>query len=120
MIVVFAILSHSAKVVLEQLNRPPERRCPVARASNEVVELLCEHWEIFAPGCALVPFILLRHSLISVFADSTSTSFQPFFLNFYKVHVLATHFILRYVFCFYVHKEEHSFAKDVERERSIS
>lgn len=39
------------KVVLEQLNRPEERRCPVAKASNEVVELLCEHWEIFAPGC---------------------------------------------------------------------
>lgn len=66
-----------AKVVLEQLNRPAERRCPVAKASNEVVELLCEHWEIFAPGY------------------STSTSFQPFFLNFYKVHVLATQFILR-------------------------
>lgn len=39
------------QVVLEQLNRPEERRCPIARASNEVVELLCEHWSIFAPGC---------------------------------------------------------------------
>ncbi|KAH8116469.1 ELMO/CED-12 family-domain-containing protein [Phellopilus nigrolimitatus] len=66
-----------AEVVLEQLNRPEERRCPVAKASNEVVELLCEHWEIFAPGY------------------STSTTFQPFFLNFYKVHVFATQFILR-------------------------
>ncbi|KAI5123515.1 hypothetical protein M0805_006675 [Coniferiporia weirii] len=66
-----------AKVVLEQLNRSEERRCPVAKASNEVVELLCEHWEIFAPGY------------------STSTTFQPFFLNFHKVHVLTTQFILR-------------------------
>ncbi|KAL5492185.1 hypothetical protein ACEPAI_3632 [Sanghuangporus weigelae] len=66
-----------AKILLEQLNRPAERRCLVAKASNEVVELLCEYWEIFAPGY------------------STSTSFQPFFLNFYKVHVLATQFFLR-------------------------
>jgi hypothetical protein len=42
-----------ADVVLEQLNRPSERRCPVAKASNEVVELLSEHWKIFAPGCEL-------------------------------------------------------------------
>ncbi|KAG9313017.1 ELMO/CED-12 family-domain-containing protein [Chiua virens] len=66
-----------SKVVLEQLSRPEERRCPIARASNEVVELLSEHWAIFAP------------------AYSTPTTFQPFFLNFYKVHTLAMHFFLR-------------------------
>jgi hypothetical protein len=27
--------------------------------------------------------------------DSTSTTFQPFFLDFYKVHSLATYFFLR-------------------------
>ncbi|KAG6832265.1 hypothetical protein H0H87_002161 [Tephrocybe sp. NHM501043] len=66
-----------SKLVLEQLSRSPERRCSIAKASNEVVELLSEHWAIFAPGY------------------STSTSFQPFFLDFYKVHSLATHFFLR-------------------------
>lgn len=66
-----------SKVVLEQLSRSEERRCPIAKASNEVVELLSEHWAIFAPGY------------------STSTTFQPFFLDFYKVHALATHFFLR-------------------------
>jgi len=66
-----------AKVVLEQVSRPIERRCPVAKASNEVVELLAEHWQIFAPGY------------------STSTSFQPFFLNFSRVHTLAIKFFLR-------------------------
>lgn len=30
-----------------------------------------------------------------LFLDSTSTTFQPFFLDFYKVHSLATHFFLR-------------------------
>ncbi|KAF9240704.1 ELMO/CED-12 family-domain-containing protein [Melanogaster broomeanus] len=66
-----------SKVVLEQLSRPEERRCPIARASNEIVELLSEHWVIFAP------------------AYSTSTTFQPVFLNFHKVHALAMHFFLR-------------------------
>ncbi|KAK7056406.1 hypothetical protein VNI00_002960 [Paramarasmius palmivorus] len=68
---------NSALIVVEQLSRPEERRCPIAKASNEVVELLSEHWAIFAPGY------------------STSTTFQPFFLDFYKVHSLATHFFLR-------------------------
>ncbi|KAH7890792.1 ELMO/CED-12 family-domain-containing protein [Phlebopus sp. FC_14] len=66
-----------SKVVLEQLSRPEERRCPIAKASNEIVELLSEHWVIFAP------------------AYSTSITFQPFFLNFFKVHTLAMHFFLR-------------------------
>ncbi|KAG5724910.1 Engulfment and cell motility protein 1 [Termitomyces sp. T112] len=66
-----------SKLVLEQLSRSPQRRCSIAKASNEVVELLSEHWAIFAPGY------------------STSTAFQPFFLDFYKVHSLATRFFLR-------------------------
>ncbi|KAJ7574456.1 ELMO/CED-12 family-domain-containing protein [Mycena floridula] len=66
-----------SKLVLEQLSRPAERRCPIGRASNEVVELLAEHWSIFAPGY------------------STSTTFQPFFLDLYRVHSLATQFFLR-------------------------
>ncbi|KAG6897431.1 hypothetical protein C0992_001592 [Termitomyces sp. T32_za158] len=65
------------KLVLEQLSRSSQRRCSIAKASNEVVELLSEHWAIFAPGY------------------STSTAFQPFFLNFYRVHSLATRFFLR-------------------------
>ena len=55
-----------ATVVTEQISRPPERRCPIARASNEIVELLSEHWAIFAPGCRL----------ISGFRDSLRTDFQ--------------------------------------------
>lgn len=66
-----------AQLVLEQNSRAAERRCPIARASNEVVEILSEHWSIFAPGY------------------STSTTFQPFFLSFYRVHALALQFFLR-------------------------
>ncbi|KAF8268798.1 ELMO/CED-12 family-domain-containing protein [Lactarius quietus] len=63
--------------VQEQNSRSRQRRCPVARASNEVVELLSEYWGVLAPGYA------------------TSPVFQPFFLNFYKVHTLATNFFLQ-------------------------
>ncbi|EIW58176.1 uncharacterized protein TRAVEDRAFT_167623 [Trametes versicolor FP-101664 SS1] len=66
-----------ANVVQEQLSRSEERRCPIGRASNEVADLLSEHWSIYAPGY------------------STSTTFQPFFLNFHRVHALALHFFLR-------------------------
>jgi hypothetical protein len=33
--------------------------------------------------------------LMSSSIDSTSTTFQPFFLDFYRVHGLATHFFIR-------------------------
>lgn len=46
-------LNQIEQVILEQLSRGEERRCPIAKASNEVVELLSEHWAIFAPGCML-------------------------------------------------------------------
>ncbi|TFK29729.1 hypothetical protein FA15DRAFT_699984 [Coprinopsis marcescibilis] len=64
-------------LIIEQLSRPVEKRWQIARASNEVVELLSEHWAIFAPGY------------------STSTTFQPFFLDFQRVHSQATRFFLR-------------------------
>jgi len=66
-----------AKVVLEQISRPFERRCPIARASDEVVELLSEHWAVFAPGY------------------STSAAYQPYFFSFNKIHTLATKFFIR-------------------------
>ncbi|KAJ1306927.1 hypothetical protein OPQ81_007910 [Rhizoctonia solani] len=68
---------HFAKVILEQVSRPPSRRCPIIQASNEVVEILTEHWAIFGPGY------------------STSTSFLPFFLAFHRVHTIALQLFLR-------------------------
>ncbi|KAH9990570.1 hypothetical protein BJV77DRAFT_1060945 [Russula vinacea] len=58
-------------IVQEQNSRSPQRRCPLARASNE-------YWGVLAPGCtcdfSCLPAILL---------------------NFYKVHALATNFFLQ-------------------------
>ncbi|CAJ0765093.1 18798_t:CDS:2, partial [Entrophospora sp. SA101] len=33
-------------IILEQINRPAERRCPFAKTSIEATELLCDYWDI--------------------------------------------------------------------------
>ncbi|KAN0062511.1 hypothetical protein ACQY0O_005042 [Thecaphora frezii] len=65
-----------AKIILEQINRPEERRCPFGRASIEVTEILADHWNIQS-------------------GYTTSTAFLPFLLFFKKVHHLALRFFLR-------------------------
>ena len=62
------------QLVLEQLSRPQERRCPIAKASNEVVELLSEHWAIFAPGCAW----LCRYLISLIRSHRQIQHLQPF------------------------------------------
>src|SRR5579863_3605863 len=78
-----------SKVVQEQNSRPTERRCPLARASNEVVELLSEYWGVLAPGCMFFLSMRLRGCPDNVVAlqmrllppsspsSSTSTRFMP-------------------------------------------
>ena len=46
-----------AQQILEQNSRSLERRCPIGQASNEVVEVLSEHWQVFAPGCECHPLL---------------------------------------------------------------
>ncbi|CAG8820356.1 14372_t:CDS:2, partial [Gigaspora margarita] len=58
------------KTILEQINRPAERRCPFAKTSIEVTELLCDHWDIST-------------------GYTTSTSFQPLLLSFGKIHYIT-------------------------------
>lgn len=36
-----------------------------------------------------------NHADQSMYTDSTATTFQPFFLDFHRVHSLATHFFIR-------------------------
>lgn len=59
-----------AQLMLEQLSRPAEKRCPIAKASNEVVELLLNHWAAFAPGCKwLTSWLHFRAQRNVVFAQ---------------------------------------------------
>ncbi|KAG9291106.1 hypothetical protein G9A89_012978 [Geosiphon pyriformis] len=58
------------KTILEQINRPVERRCPFAKTSIEVTELLCDYWDIST-------------------GYTTSTSFQPLLLSFEKIHYIT-------------------------------
>ena len=66
-----------SKIILEQINRPEERRCMFARASIEVTSILADHWNIESGSY------------------TTSTAFLPFLLSFFKVHHLALRFFLR-------------------------
>ncbi|CAG8558682.1 3097_t:CDS:10 [Ambispora leptoticha] len=58
------------KTLLEQINRPVERRCPFAKTSIEVTELLCDYWDVST-------------------GYTTSTSFQPLLLSFEKIHYIT-------------------------------
>ncbi|GBB84707.1 hypothetical protein RclHR1_01130003 [Rhizophagus clarus] len=58
------------KTILEQYNRPAERRCPFAKTSIEVTELLCDYWDVNT-------------------GYTTSTSFQPLLLAFEKIHYIT-------------------------------
>ncbi|CDW96845.1 hypothetical protein, partial [Sporisorium scitamineum] len=66
-----------SKIILEQINRPEERRCMLARASIEVTSILADHWNIESGSY------------------TTSTTYLPFLLSFSKVHHLALRFFLR-------------------------
>ncbi|CBQ68916.1 related to engulfment and cell motility gene 1 protein [Sporisorium reilianum SRZ2] len=66
-----------SKIILEQINRPEERRCMLARASIEVTSILADHWNIESGSY------------------TTSTTYLPFLLSFPKVHHVALRFFLR-------------------------
>ncbi|KAL7317107.1 hypothetical protein PS15m_003505 [Mucor circinelloides] len=63
-----------AKLILEQIHRPEGKRCPFAKASIEVTDLLCSHWNITS--------------------TNTIAEFQPLILSFNHVHstTLQTYF----------------------------
>jgi len=63
--------------VLEQLARPTDRRCPIGRASAECVKVLYDHYKI------------------SQSAQRGASHFQPFMLNFPRLHSLVLKFFLR-------------------------
>ncbi|KAH8921059.1 hypothetical protein BT69DRAFT_1335896 [Atractiella rhizophila] len=65
------------KLVLEQVNRAEDRRCPFAKACIEVIEILAELFD-FNTGVSQMP-----------------TSFLPFTLSFWRVHALALKFFFR-------------------------
>jgi engulfment and cell motility protein 1 len=90
------------QIILEQLARPPERRCPFAKACLEVVEILADLFE-FNTGVSI-----------------TSTNFLPFSLSFQRVHNLALKFVSLDSPCFvvgWIHKTRTVF-QDVVRECS--
>ncbi|KAI9321057.1 ELMO/CED-12 family-domain-containing protein [Dichotomocladium elegans] len=76
-----------AKMILEQIHRPDGRRCPLAKASIEVTDLLCSFWNISA-GYMATTFEPLLFQLDHVHA----TTFQLFFRLFQDMEATTTDF----------------------------
>lgn len=74
-----------SKIIVEQLNQPPERRCPFGRASIEVSAILADFWNVADPAGAPYAFSGMP----------VTTIFQPYLLHFERVHGLALRFFLR-------------------------
>jgi hypothetical protein len=64
-------------VVMEQLARPTDRSCPIGRASAECVKILYDYYKI------------------SQSAQRGPSHFQPFMLNFPRLHSFVLKFFLR-------------------------
>ncbi|KAJ3219608.1 hypothetical protein HDU67_000096 [Dinochytrium kinnereticum] len=64
------------KNIIEQQSRPPERRCPFARACIEVIEILSDFWEVST-------------------GYTTTTSYQPLLLQFEQVNFITLTFFIR-------------------------
>lgn len=73
-------------MVLEQVHRADDKRCPFAKASIEVTELLCSQWNI-STGCKLTHHHrhMEKYSTYDIVVDS-AVDFDPLLLHFDHVH----------------------------------
>ncbi|RCI00523.1 hypothetical protein CU098_007610 [Rhizopus stolonifer] len=77
-----------AKMILEQIHRPENKRCPFARASIEVTDLLCSHWHITSTSNAIAEF----QPLILDFNHVHSTTLQTYFRIFHDMEATTFDF----------------------------
>ncbi|KAI9275674.1 ELMO/CED-12 family-domain-containing protein [Phascolomyces articulosus] len=76
-----------AKMILEQLHRQDGKRCPFAKASIEVTELLCSHWNI-TTGYIAAEF----EPLLMNFDHVHSTTLQCFYRLFQDMEATTSDF----------------------------
>ncbi|KAJ3415709.1 hypothetical protein HDV05_004387 [Chytridiales sp. JEL 0842] len=84
------------KLLADQLIRPPERRCPFAKASVEVIEILSDFWEVST-------------------GYTTSTSYQPLLLEYEEVVVIT----LRFFFRMWIEMEALNNGDDINRVAAV-
>ncbi|KAI8381039.1 ELMO/CED-12 family-domain-containing protein [Radiomyces spectabilis] len=76
-----------AKLTLEQIHRPENKRCPFAKASIEVTDVLCSHWNINA-GYIAAEF----EPLFFQFDHVHNTTMQCFYRIFQDMEATSTDF----------------------------
>ncbi|CAO3699362.1 unnamed protein product [Rhizopus microsporus] len=69
-----------SKLILEQIHRPDGKRCPFAKASIEVTDLLCSHWNVSSSNTPAV-----FQPLILEFDHVHATTLQTFFRIFHDM-----------------------------------
>ncbi|KAI9016397.1 ELMO/CED-12 family-domain-containing protein [Phycomyces nitens] len=76
-----------SKIILEQIHRPEGKRCPFAKASIEVTDLLCSHWNINT-GYIAAEF----DQLLLYFDHIQATTLQCFYRIFRDMEATAADF----------------------------
>lgn len=77
-----------SKLILEQIHRPEGKRCPFAKASIEVTDLLCSHWNITSTNTIIAEF----QPLLLSFNHVHSTTLQTFFRIFHDMEATTFDF----------------------------
>ncbi|KAL9109117.1 MAG: hypothetical protein Q9227_006208 [Pyrenula ochraceoflavens] len=78
------------RVLLEQANQPPEKRCPIARASLQVTAVLYEHFEVEKSDLEDAKSYLALESRVSF-----DKVFKPLLLHWQRLHVAGLHAFFR-------------------------
>ncbi|CAO3703335.1 unnamed protein product [Rhizopus stolonifer] len=68
-----------SKLILEQIHRPEVKRCPFAKASIEVTDLLCDYWNVSSTKS------LVFQPIVFDFDHLHSTTLQNFFRIFQEM-----------------------------------
>lgn len=78
------------KMLLEQSTKPPEQRCPIARASLAVTSILYEHFEVDKSAMEDAKSYLVLES-----RSDFDRLFKPLLLHWSRLHVAGLHAFFR-------------------------
>lgn len=82
------------QMVLEQVNRPDDKRCPVALVSLQVTRILSEQFD-FSGSLASTSFQVCSLTSSALLRDKLMVLLQPFLLDLYRIHLMVMEFFIR-------------------------
>lgn len=82
------------QMVLEQVNRPDDKRCPVALVSLQVTRILSEQFD-FSGSLASTSFQVCSLTSSALNREKLMILLQPFLLDLYRIHLIVMEFFIR-------------------------